>query len=587
MNFSELININPVLSSFFGISVLIINYFFSYLLSNRFNLINNTKINFIFFNTSFYFLISSLLLFLILFKVEIFIIKYLFYFIFLCQILFLISNYKNIFVKNINFFSKLDYFLILILFLYTFSQISDADSLDYHLGGVLEIIRSNNFESRIDDWYHFRLIGLGEMINFYGLLFYSLNFGQIFQVLAISNLILILSLFNKDKKLNYLIIFSFPIIISLILSAKHMLIITNCYLLIFSLILLKEKILPKTFLAILILLLAPLGFKYTYLIYSLPLWFLVILNYKNEINIKNFIFFSFVIFIIIPGSYYLKNFIHYGDPISPFFELLKNNPNKDLIIFATDLRHSEKIFSFYELPIIPLIHMLPIHLSNVTLLVSPIVLICYFVFFQKENRLLICYFAIIYILLFFSEKSPSRYFLDLYFLGILFFLKNLNFYKNKFYYKYINLSLFPYAIFGIGMIFYSIFTLSASTFNKEYFKKTMNHKAHNYEFIQWINNKTNSNDILMFDTTIRSKSHQNNKMYYYIVANKSFDELKNIIKEKGITKIVVSDEIFKKKFEQFYNCKKIDSNKLNHATRNPINSRKSIANIYLLDTRCL
>lgn len=587
MNFSELININPILSSFFGISVLIINYFFSYLLSNKFNLINNTKINFIFFNTSFYFIISSLLLFLILFKVEIFIIKYLFYFIFLCQILFLISNYKNIFVKNIKFFSKLDYLLILILFLYTFSQISDADSLDYHLGGVLEIIRSNNFESRVDDWYHFRLIGLGEMINFYGLLFYSLNFGQIFQVLAISNLILILSLFNKDKKLNYLIIFSFPIIISLILSAKHMLIITNCYLLIFSLILLKEKILPKTFLAILILLLAPLGFKYTYLIYSLPLWLLVILNYKNEINIKNFIFYSFVIFILIPGSYYLKNFIHYGDPISPFFEFLKNNPNKDLIFFATDLRHSEKIFSFYELPIIPLIHMLPIQLSNVTLLVSPIVLICYFVFFQKENRFLICYFAIIYILLFFSEKSPSRYFLDLYFLGILIFLKNLNYYKKKFYYKFINLSLFPYAIFGIGMIFYSIFTLSASTFNKEYFKKTMNNKAHNYEFIQWINNKTNSNDILMFDTTIRSKSHQNNKMYYYIVANKSFDELKDIIKEKGITKIVVSDENFKKKFEQFYNCKKIDSNKLNHATRNPINSRKSIANIYLLDTRCL
>ena len=220
------------------------------------------------------------------------------------------------------------------------------------------------------------------MINLYGLFFYSLNFGQIFQVLAISNLILILSLFNKDKKINYLILLSFPIIISLMLSAKHMPLITNCYLVIFSLILLKIKLLPKTFLAILILIIAPTGFKYTYLIYSLPLWFLFIIYYKNEIDIKKIILFSLVIFILIPGSFYLKNLIHYGDPITPFFEFLKINPDKDLIFYASNLRHvtiGGKIFNFYEFPIIPIIHIVPTSFGGVTLLASPIVLVCYFV----------------------------------------------------------------------------------------------------------------------------------------------------------------------------------------------------------------
>ena len=593
MNFSELININPILSSFYGLSVLIINYFFSYTVSKKFSFINNTKLNFIFFNISFYFLISSILLFLILFKVEIIVIRYLFYLVFIIQIVLLFFNYKNNLKKKFNFFNKIDYFFLLILILYTSSQVSDADSLDYHLGGVLEIIRSNNFESRIDEWYFFRLIGLGEMINLYGLFFYSLNFGQIFQVLVFSNLILILSLFNKDKKINYLILFSFPIIISLMLSAKHMPLITNSYLVIFSVILLKIKLLPKTFLAILILIIAPTGFKYTYLIYSLPLWFLFMIYYKNEINIKKIILFSLLIFILIPGSFYLKNLIHYGDPITPFLEFLKISPDKDLIFYASNLRHGTiggKIFNFYEFPVIPIIHVLPTSFGGVTLLASPIILVCYFAFLREKNKILICFFIFVYILLYFSEKISARFFLDLYFLGVLLFLNNLNYYKDKIYYKYITLSLFPYVLLGIFMILYSVSTLSFSILNKENFKKTMNEKSNNYEIIQWINSKTINNDIIIFDkssTSIRSKAYQKNKIYFYSMNNKSIDELKKLIKDNSISKIVLGEGAYKNNYEKFYKCKKIDTHQLRHATRNPINSRKSIGNIYLIDARCL
>jgi len=379
----------------------------------------------------------------------------------------------------------------------------------------------------------------------------------------------------------------------MILSAKHMLLITNCYLVIFSLILLKIKLLPKTFLAILILIIAPTGFKYTYLIYSLPLWFLFIIYYKNEINIKKIILFSLVIFILIPGSFYLKNLIHYGDPLTPFFEFLKISPNKDLILFASNIRHGAidgKIFNFYEFPIIPIIHILPTSFGGVTLLASPIVLVCYFAFLKEKNKVLIYFFVFVYILLFFSEKILSRFFLDLYFLGVLLFLSNINYYRDKIYYKYITLSLFPYAILGVGMILYSISTLSFSILNKENFKKTMNEKSNNYEIIQWINSKTSGNDIIMFDkssSSIRSKTYQKNKIYFYSMNNKSFTELKKIIKDKSISKIALGEGAYKNNYEQFYKCKKIDTHQLNHATRNPINSRKSITNIYLLDAKCL
>ena len=52
-----------------------------------------------------------------------------------------------------------------------------------------------------------------------------------------------------------------------------------------------------------------------------------------------------------------------------------------------------------------------------------------------------------------------------------------------------------------------------------------------------------------------------------------------IIKKNGISKIALNEGAYKDNFEKFYKCKKIDAHQLKHATRNPINSKKSIGNI--------
>ena len=145
----------------------------------------------------------------------------------------MIINFKNFAKYKFNIFNNYDYLILIIIIGYCFSPISDADLLDYHLGGPLDIIRNQELMPKIDEWYHFRLIGLGEMINFYGLLFYSKNFGQLFQVLAFSNILIIFKVLNKNYKFNYLILLSFPLFASLLLSAKHILIVSNFYLIIF------------------------------------------------------------------------------------------------------------------------------------------------------------------------------------------------------------------------------------------------------------------------------------------------------------------------------------------------------------------
>jgi len=584
MNFTDLININPLLSSLFGLGVLIWNYLFSYKISLKFYFIKNKTLNFVFFNILFYLIITPILLLLLLFQVEMLFIRVFLYLIILFQLYYFFLE-RRIKLNTFHFFNKFDYFIIFILILFTFPQITDADSLDYHLGSVLDIIRNGSLQIRNDDWYHYRLIGLGEMINFYGLFFFSINFGQIFQVLVFSNIILIFKIFSKNFKVNYLILFSFPLFASIMLSAKHILIVSNCYLLVFSIFLLKlNKSIKLTFI-LLILIIAPLGFKHSYLIYSLPIWFFLLLRY--EVNMISFFQKSLFIFIFIPAVVFIKNIYHYGDPITPFLEFVKTNPNLDVISFAKELRYSTKVFTFFEFSFIPFFHFIPTNFNQISLLVSPIVLSFYLIFFKIKDKAIIGLLFTVYILLCFSGKSLSRFYLDLYFLCILFVLNNFNTFKIKKYFNYFLLTLIPYTLLSTFIIMYSIISLTYPILNKENFKKSMNAKAHNYEITNWLNYEINSKDKVLYDSTIRSKSYQNHKFNYYNINSKSINEIQKIIESNGIDRIVLNETKFNLIFHSFYKCNINNKKMLNLATRNPINSKKNIDNILILDTKCI
>lgn len=586
MDFISLLNLSPIWNSIFGLSLLFWNYIFSYKVSLNYKLIDNKVLNFIFFNIIFYIILTPLLFLLVFIKVEILIIKCFVYLILIFQFLYFIYGKKN-YHKNFNYFNKFDYFIITILILFTFPQITDADSLDYHLGGVIEIMRNETSLLRNDEWYHFRLIGLGEMINFYGLLFYSKNFGQIFQILGITNILLILKLICKNNKITYLILCSFPLFASILLSGKQILLMTNCYLIASTILILRLQFSKKLIILILILIITPIGFKYSYIIYSFPMWVYFLFRFRDKISFVDYIKYSLIIFTLIPSIFFIKNIFYYHDPLSPFFEFLKINPDISIINFANELRYSEKVFQIWEFPFIPFLHILPINIGQISLLLSPLILVIYIIFFYKKTRQLSILILIIYILLFFSGKSLSRYFFDLYLISILIFFSNVNLNKLKRYKKFFILPTVPYSILTIASIVYSIFTITLSTFDTLKFKKSMNKVAHNYEIITWVNNKIKSNEKVLYDKLIRSKTFQNHDFVYYDLSSKSLTNLESIVKNNNIDKIVTSSQFFNDKIKKYYNCK-IDSQKnLNEATRNPLNYQKNIAIVYILDTKCI
>ena len=590
--------IEHLFSSISAFILIILNISFSYLLSKRFVFINSFKINFLILHTFFYFIIAQIIFVLLIAGVNIKDIKiffYILYFLILTNLVLQFKDIKKIFIsffKNKNYNFLIYFFIFLFLLLFLISPVSDADSLDYHIGGPIDILREGYFKNRGDHWFHFRLMGSGEMINLYGLIFNSKNFGQIFQIIPIIHIMVVLNLvFKKNIKLTILLLFSSPIILHLSLSAKHILFLTSIYLLIFYIIkfLSKELSKNKNLLYVLIFFnFIPIAFKYSYLIYSLPIFIYIMFSQQKILRHKNLIQ-SLIFTGLLICPIFIKNIIFYTDPISPFFEFLKSNPENIIMSFANELRFSEKIFNLKEFLIIPFLHVNPFS-NSPTLLLSPVILIFYLYLIRYENWSSKILIFSIYLLLFMSGKSQSRYYLDLYLITIILSSELIiKIYSKKISGLLIKILSLSYLFLSAIIVLFGIYFLTIPSFKgQKNFDDMMSKNANNYEIVMFLNQNIGINEIIIHDQSIRSKSFQKYNFYYYNFENLNLIEIQNIIKNKNPSKIVINQNIWLK-IRQINSCNENDvkSKFMNRSTRNPYNRIKNIDKIFIVDTRCL
>ena len=147
-------------------------------------------------------------------------------------------------------------------------------------------------------------------------------------------------------------------------------------------------------------------------------------------------------------------------------------------------------------------------------ILSPIILSFYLIYFHKKDRNLNILLFIIFCLLFFWKIILI--FLDLYLISTIILLFHLK--QNRFR-KYLNffiISIIPFSLLTISVVFYSIVTLSYPALIENKFEKSMNNKAHNFEMISWINSKIKMNEKVLYDETIRSKNYQSINLFIII-----------------------------------------------------------------------
>lgn len=136
-----------------------------------------------------------------------------------------VSWFKNFFQRQ-SFLSEIGILLVIItgisLFLAALGPPTDADSLDYHLGVPLDILRHHQAYPRLD-WLHARLIGLGEYLNMFGLAGGTDILGaslQFFGLAAILKSFLSLVKYDHDRILTAMLVVGCPLMLFLIPNQK-------------------------------------------------------------------------------------------------------------------------------------------------------------------------------------------------------------------------------------------------------------------------------------------------------------------------------------------------------------------------------
>ena len=510
-------------------------------------------------------------------------IRFISFFIIILGTFFLIKELKKVSIK----FKRLEiefYIIILLFILYFFisiSPITNADSLDYHIGVPYYIINNESYPN-LKFWLHFAISGVGEMFYTLSLVNGAVNLPGLTQLSAIFSILGILFKKNKfsSQKINHniiLIFISSPVLIFLVASAKPQLIFVAASALIFSLIFFgdKKQFQNLSFLFFInIFLITSVVGKFSFVLSS-GLLFLSILFFVIKYNR----FFPFALISIFTCSFILlfkSNFLISTYDVnfleSIFSPLPLGLPGyKQLYLSLTSCGYSG-CFPYW------LIFPKDIYSFTESLGIGGIIIL-FIKFYPNINfRLAI---LILFLQIFMSSifgPNNARWYLEP-FVWSLILIKYFGFKYNLIQKGFFIIGKFQ-SIVIILILFYSSYNLTPGSFSKSGYKNVMDKNADGYTLFDWSNSVLNANDILI--STHRSFSLSNYKtipgdFFLYI----DFKNDKNKIYFEELKELKPNYILFygnRKNYGKLKNCLgKLVYHKKNvgkKSSRNPFNREK-------------
>jgi hypothetical protein len=480
-----------------------------------------------------------------------------FYIIITANFLFFIHYRSNIeeLKATLNFlFQKYKFYFVYfaIFLLICLLPATDPDSLDYHLGAPKNWLDEGRIVKN-EVWLHFRLASYGEALNIFSIKYFNMNYLSFLNFIYFVTLTSIIYQFvRNDNKFLINFFISTPILIFLIFNQKphflgYAIIIISIYLtcLHYS----KNN---SFFRIVGIILLCFAGsLKLSFLPTVILIFILIFFNSKKKYSdIFYFILFS----TLFSGTIYYKNFVFYGNPVSPFFDNLFTS--KDYLInFSIYLKTFGPEFQFMNILLFPIKFFIPLSFSELTtnygFIFLTLLLIKKKIFLNKK---IILIGLAIFLSVILSAQLSNRYYFHFYFIIILF----LSFFSFK-NYKFLKVvSIFQMLFISVILFFYL-----ASNFmpliNKDYTQKFYSKNAYQFEETKWINQNIGTHN---FTTDIRSRYFLSKKHitshYLHYVNDENFDnEFNKFIKKFDIKYFSFVktgiNTFFYKKLE---NCKK-------------------------------
>lgn len=384
---------------------------------------------------------------------------------------------------------KTIYFLLFGFFLISLGPITNADSIDYHIGVAIKTLLNEKFTTEIT-WNTSTNASSGELFNAFSL------FSGSEQLASISNFFAFLSIafvilsfakkYNKNNVLIALLLLSSPAMISLVPTSKPQLMFIANNFLVFSL-LMEKKINFKGLPFLLFLIANSFVAKFSFIFSSSLLFIIICLNFYK--NYKEIIYVSIIIFILIIYPHYHYKFIYYD---INFFDFLRYPVPVNIEGyegFYNHLKGGGPVSFPYNI-----FHPLKISYYNEGLGIFFIIFLLYIKKIIKYDFKIFVLIFLFFSPYFFMQNTMSRYFLELMlFLGLIMILSNNkfkfnNFLKSVIYFQFIT-TLTIVLLNGV-IFFYG----SMTNENK---KKLQVNLANEFSIFEWSNNNLPKNSVLL------------------------------------------------------------------------------------------
>lgn len=483
------------------------------------------------------------------------------------------------FSKNLNIEKLLIITLLLGYFFLALGPITNADSLDYHMGVPLYIVNSGEYPA-FKFWIHFVNSGSGEILNTLGLFVKAEQFPSLIQYAGIISLA---GIFLKviEKKKNYLIylllVLSCPVLIFLVSSAKIQLNFVAASTLVFSLVFFGKSNNFKNlnFLFFInIFLMSAVNAKYSFALSSFLIWIYVcyycyISKAFNKLILSSAIIFCFT---LLPRIIWRMH-TYEMDIIESLLSPLPLN-----ILGYKQLLSSLTSCGYHGC--LPYWLIFPYSLGEMTEALGFGSLAIIFLKFSKNKNLLLplsLVFIQITLSVFFGQNN-ARWFLEpMIWIVLLVKYFGTRFDKSiKVYFGVIKLQ----SIVILSFISYGILFISIGSLSPNLKDKILSQNANGYDLFKWSNSKLKSNDVLI--STHRSFSLSDvstipGDLFYYIdISDPKAKEHYLEIKKLKPTRILMYDD--KKNFLKLKKCLGpllyYENEIGKYVSRNPFNKRE-------------